>query len=96
MSNTASWAKRSATHRYSQVDRAHAWRFRAELDPTVNAFLDNLGQQVLTLGTYNFVKEPWRMATIVDYRKFGIKIVEKKTTDELVEITLVKKKLGSN
>jgi hypothetical protein len=95
MSDTASWAKRSTTHRYSQDDRAHAWRFRLEIDPTINAFLDNLGQQVLVLGTYNFVKEPWRMAPIVDYRKYGIKIMEKKVDEENVQITLVKKKLTS-
>jgi hypothetical protein len=92
MSNTASWAKRSTSYRYSQDDRTKAWRFGQEIATIINNFLDDNAAKQLVLGTYNFVKEPWRMAPVVDYRKYGIKIVEKKTDDENTEIILIKKK----
>jgi hypothetical protein len=94
MSNTASWAKRSTTHRYSQDDRMKAWKFGQEIAIPLNAFLDDIATKQFVLGTYNFVKEPWRMAPVVDYRKYGVKIVEKKIDDENTEITLIKKKLS--
>jgi hypothetical protein len=93
MSNTISWTKRAQNYRYSQDDRTLSWKFRNELEPLVNSFLDNPIQQSYTVGTYNINKEPWRMAAIVDYRKYSLKIIEKKVDGDNTEITLVKKKL---
>ncbi len=93
MSNTVNWVKRAQTYRYSQDDRTLSWKFRNEIDSAINAFLDNISQQNYTVGIYDLNKEPWRMAAIIDYRKYGVKVVEKKTDNNHTEITLVKKKL---
>lgn len=93
MSDTLCWVKRAQKYRYSQDDRTLSWKFRNELEPLINSFLDNVTQQSYAVGTYNLNKEPWRMASIVDYRKYGLKVVEKKIDNDSTEVTLVKKKL---
>lgn len=92
--NTVSWLKRAETHRYSQDDRMLSYKFGQELAPKINSFLDDAKSKELVLGTYNLTKEPWKLIAINEFRKFGVKIIEKsiETVDgEIVTITLVKK-----
>lgn len=91
MSNTDSWAKRSETHRYSQDDRTKQWKYERELSKVVDPFIDNLNQSSLVIGQFDLEKEPWRMAAIMSFRKFSLKVVEKPAGD-LVEVSLVKQK----
>lgn len=93
MSNTSSWAKRAETHRYSQDDRMLTWKFTKELEPLVNKFLDDNARQILVVGLYNLDKEPWRMAAIISFRKYQLKIIEK-IVDGLTEVSLYKVKLS--
>lgn len=94
MSNTDSWAKRSESHRYSQDDRTKQWKFEKEINAKVEAFIDDIKQNVLVLGQYNMNLEPWRMAAIVSFRKYGVKILEKKQENGMIEVSLMKQKLS--
>ena len=94
MSNTDSWLKRSESYRYSQDDRTKQWKFEKELTAKVEAFVDDIKQNVLVLGQYNMDLEPWRMAAITSFRKYNVKILEKKQANGLIEVQLVKQKLS--
>lgn len=94
MSNTDSWAKRSETHRYSQDDRSKQWKFEKELATKVNPFIDDMKQNTFVAGQFNLDLEPWRMAAVVSFRKYNLRILEKKLDSGLVEVTLVKQKLS--
>lgn len=94
MSNTDSWAKRSESHRYSQDDRTKQWKFEKEINAKVEAFIDDIKQNVLVLGQYNMNLEPWRMTAIVSFRKYGVKILEKKQENGMIEVSLMKQKLS--
>ena len=90
MSTTTSWLKRSQVHRYSEDDRTKQWKFEYELKARVDPFLSNPQSKSLLIGSYNMELEPWRMAAIASFRKFGVKVIEKKL-DDLLEVTLVKR-----
>ncbi len=107
MSNTDSWAKRSESHRYSQDDRAKQWKFEKELATKVEPFIDDAKQNSLVVGKFNLDAEPWRMAAVVSFRKYQLKILEKASKETMnnpvtgkpmevtyTEITLVKQKLS--
>ncbi len=94
MSNTSSWIERSETHRYSQDDKSLAWKYQKELEPIVDKFLADYTQQRLIIGTFNLEKEPWRMISIIYFRKYQIKIIEK-VVPAGTEITLTKIKMTS-
>ncbi len=91
MSDTKRWLRRAETYRYSQDDRTKQWKYEKLLEPTINAFLDDNKQTSIVVGKYKLETEPWRMAAIMAYRKFNLKLVEKQLEDEQTEITLVKK-----
>ncbi len=95
MSNTDSWAKRAESHRYSQDDRGKQWRFEKELATKIDPFIDDAKQTSMVVGTYNLELEPWRMAAIISFRKYNLKILEKAVLNtETTEITLVKQKFS--
>jgi hypothetical protein len=94
MSGTSSWATRSENYRYSQDDRAKQWKYEKELTPKVEAFVDDLKQNSLVLGKFNFELDPWRMAAIYGLRKYNVKILEKACEEGLTEITIVRQKLS--
>ncbi len=95
MSNTGSWAKRAESHRYSQDDRGKQWRFEKELSIRIDPFIDDAKQTSIVVGTYNLELEPWRMAAVISFRKFNLKILEKEIPNtENTEITLVKQKFS--
>ena len=91
MSNTNCWVKRAQRYRYSQDDRTLAWKFRQEIEPKINAFLDDQRQTTYTCGVFDLTREPWRMAVYLDFRKYGVKIQEKQV-ENLTEVILIKKK----
>jgi hypothetical protein len=77
MSNTDQWQRRLDLHRYSQDDRALSYKYQRELEPIVNAFMDDVKQKTLILGSFDADKEPWRLLAINNFRKFGLKVIEK-------------------
>ena len=90
MSTTKSWLKRSQEHRYSEDDRTKQWKFEYALKAQVDPFLADPQCKSIVLGQYNMELEPWRMAAIASFRKFGVKVIEKKV-NELLEVTLLKR-----
>ena len=93
MSNTAEWQNRSANYRYSQDDRVLSYKYKKEIEPIVNKFLDSHTSKKLLIGTFDVSSEPWKLLAIADYRKFGLKMrqyVKNKETPNLVSVTLVK------
>lgn len=67
------------------------YRFEKEIEPAVNAFIDDFKQTSFVVGSYDLTAEPWRMASIIAFRKFNLKILEKRDgATGLTEITLVK------
>ena len=91
MSNTDCWVKRAQRYRYSQDDRTLAWKFRQEIEPKINTFLDDPQQMAYVCGSFDLTREPWRMAVYLDFRKYGVKIQEKQL-GALTEVILIKKK----
>lgn len=94
MSNTAEWSKRLATHRYSQDERSLSYKFVQELQPTVESFL-NSSNKTLSVGVFNIQQEPWRVLAVLEFRKYGLKMVEKYISDNEIELILRKQKLSS-
>ena len=76
MSNTVEWQKRQENHRYSQDDRALAYKFTKEIDPLIDKFLGDRKKKLLVVGTYDTTKEPWRLLAVAGYRKYGLKLLE--------------------
>ncbi len=93
MSSTDFWAKKSETHRYSQDDRSKQKKFEKELTEPINKFLDS-DQKSMVVGQYDLELEPWRIAAVVSFRKFGLKILEKQLDSGLVELTVVRQKMS--
>ena len=91
MSNTDCWVKRAQRYRYSQDDRTLAWKFRQEIEPKINTFLDDPQQMTYVCGSFDLTREPWRMAVYLDFRKYGVKIQEKQL-GAITEVILIKKK----
>ncbi len=93
MSNSVEWTNKSQNYDYSTDTRAIAWRFRKEIEPKIESFLDDVKQKTMVIGSYNLTNEPWRMNVILEWRKFGIKVCEKVVND-LTEITLKKQNIS--
>ncbi len=93
MSNTDEWAKRLESHRYSLDERNLAYKYEKEITESINKFLDGK-DSAMKLGEFNFVLEPWRLVALNNFRKYGLKILEKRipSRDNIVEITLKKVK----
>ena len=95
MSGTVEWTKRLATHRYSQDERSLSFKFSQELQPLVDTFLADMSRKTLSVGVFNIQKEPWRVLGVMDFRKYGLKLIEKYHSDEQTELILRKQKLSS-
>jgi hypothetical protein len=93
MSTTKSWIEHAEAYRYSQDDRTKQWKYEKSLAPTINAFLDDVKQNSLIVGQFDLKKEPWRLMAIIAYRKYNLKIMEKTINENLVEISVVKRKM---
>jgi hypothetical protein len=91
MSDTKRWIKRAETYRYSQDDRTKQWKYEKSLEPTINAFLDDCKQTNLVVGQFNLELEPWRMAAIMSFRKYQLKLHVNTLEGDLTEISLTKK-----
>jgi len=76
MSNSIEWQKRQELHRYSQDDRALAYKFTKELDPLVDEFLADQQKKRLVIGTYDTTREPWRLLAVGGFRKYNLKLRE--------------------
>ena len=94
MSSTHDWIKRSDEYHYSQDDRTLAYKYQQEITPKIDAFLNNVQTQSIEFGPFNLDLEPWRAASIVDFRKYGIRIITKTNEENLVTFVLVKNKIG--
>lgn len=85
MSNTDQWQKRLERHRYSQDDRMLSYKYQKELEPVVNKFLDESKEKVLVVGVFDLTREPWRRLAINEFRKFGLKVMEKNVNEVIIE-----------
>ena len=93
MSDTSSWQNRIANYRYSQDDRALSYKYTKEIEPIIDAFLDDIKIKKQVIGTFNTKLEPWRLLAIASFRKYGIKVRESiadPATPDLVTITVIK------
>ena len=59
-----------------------SYKYQKEIEPKVSAFLDDMKQKVLILGTFNLNKEPWRLLAVAEYRKYNLKIRERKLDEK--------------
>lgn len=89
MSNTNEWAKRINSEKNNTVVKVAIWKFQKEIEDKFNNFLDG-NTQVLFVGEYDLTKEPWRLEAISVWKKYNIKIVEKKLENNLTEINVIK------
>jgi hypothetical protein len=96
MSKTKTWNRRLQNHSYSLDDRNLSYNFSKNLEKDILKFLDNHEAHTMLIGEFNIEKEPWRMLAINDYKKFGVKILEKPINDKLTEIHLIKKSLSQH
>ncbi len=93
---TVKWKRRLADYRYSLDDRTMSHKFSKELEKEILAFLDDNKKTTLLIGTFNIAREPWRMLAINDYKKFGVKLLEKPINETMTEIHLIKKPLSQH
>ena len=95
MSNMHEMRQRMATHHYSQDDRTLAYKYQKELEPVINKFIDDFKETNFFLGTFNLAKEPWRLVSVGELRKFGLKLLEKPNAanKDLTDLSFTKKKL---
>jgi hypothetical protein len=93
MSNTKAWLKHAETYKYSQDDRTKQWKYEKELTPEFNRFLDDNKQNSMVVGQYNLKLEPWRLAAIISFRKYNLKISKKNIDDDITEIIVTKQKM---
>jgi hypothetical protein len=93
MSEQAGWAIRSQKTVSASDHRVLQWRYEKELEPTINSFLDDSSKPSLVIGSFNLDTEPWRLSAVISFRKYNLKILEKKT-EEITEITVVKQRLS--
>jgi len=91
MSNTSEWMNRAEKHRYSQDDRTKQWKYEKELTPQIDAFIEAPQVNTLNLGTFNFNLEPWKLAAIMSFRRFNLK-VNFKNIEEHTEVIIAKGK----
>lgn len=87
MSNTAEWANRQRDHRYTYDERRLIANFERELDPIIGLKMINPEIRDFLIGSYDLVKEPWRMIAIMSFRKLGLKFVTKLLPNGSTEIT---------
>ncbi len=93
MSNSVEWTNKSQNYDYATDPRAVAWRFKKEIEPRIESFLDDSKQKTLVVGSYNLVNEPWRLTTILEWRKYGVKVCEK-LVGELTEVSIKKQNIS--
>lgn len=96
MSNTNSWLNRMEKHRYSQDDRTLSYKYQKEIEPKIDLFLNDFKISQLNLGPFNLNLEPWRLISIIEFRKYGLKITESVDLNDknLTLITLSKLNLS--
>lgn len=90
------WRKRLNAYSYSLDDKSQSYRFSKEIEKEIMRFLDDITKTTLCVGSFNIEKEPWRILALNDYRKFGVKILEKPTANNTTELHLIKKVLAFN
>lgn len=93
MSETAEWANR-LNHEYSHDERSLSFHFTQELQPLVDQFLGDNSRKVYSVGIFDLQKEPWRASVVMEFRKYGLKLLEKQQGDGRSELILKKQKLS--
>lgn len=96
MSASREWTKRQDRYHYSQDDRTLSYKFKKELDPMVDKFIDTPGELSVLIGSFNIAVEPWRLLSVNDFRQLGLKVVERKNEKDpaLTDLFLVKKRMS--
>lgn len=74
--------------------KKNVYDYSHSIQKQVESFLDNYHSTVLEMGEFNPTEESYKIDAIRDYRKYGCKVVEEKTNEGKIKVSLMKLKLS--